>query len=345
MVNFESLIRKLDKGNILGSINALPLQCQEAWKAVKRIKLPSSYKKIDNIIACGMGGSSLGTDFLRYVFYTGIKRPLTIVNDYKLPEYFSSRSLVFISSYSGNTEESLSCLREVLKRKSKIVIITSDGQLAKLAKSKKIPVYIFDPIFNPSSQPRMGLGYSIMAQLAIFKNLNLVEVKEKMIKKALTGLDRDKSIEKKAQKLAIKLYKKIPLIVAAEFLSGNAHILANQINENAKTFSTYFLLPEMNHHLVEGLSFPKVNKDLIFLFLESDNYSPVIKKRITITKQILNKKRISYLSCITRSKGKLSESFEILLVGSYLSFYLSLLNNIDPSKIPTVDYLKKSLLC
>jgi len=341
MANFNQLIKKLDKGNILGSIRDLPEQCQQAWTEVKKIKLPTAYKKIENIIVCGMGGSNIGTDFLRNVFYREIRYPVLIVNDYQLPGYVSSKSLVIVSSYSGNTEESLSCLKEALKRKSKIIVITAGGKLAKVAQNKKILAYIFAPIHNPSNQPRMGLGYSIMAQLGLLKKLNLVKVQEVEIKKAIVDLSKTK-VEEKAKILAQKIYQKMPIVVGAEFLSGNVHILANQINENAKTFAEYFLLPELNHHLMEGLKFPS-KKNLIFLFLESKNYSKVIKKRIAITKRVLNKAKVTFLSYNTSSKGKLSEGLEALSAGSYISFYLSLLNNIDPSEIPTVDYFKKEL--
>lgn len=341
MANFNQLIKKLDKGNILGSIKDLSLQCQQAWDEVKKIKLPSAYKNIENIVVCGMGGSNIGTDFLRNVFYREIKYPVLIVNDYQLPGYVSSKSLVIISSYSGNTEESLFGLKEAQKRKSKIIIITAGGKLVHIARRKKIPAYIFAPIHNSSNQPRMGLGYSIMGQLCLLKKLNLVKVEGKEIQKAIADLPKTK-VEEKAKILAQKIYQKMPIIVGAEFLSGNAHILANQINENAKNFADYFLLPELNHHLMEGLKFPS-KKIIIFLFLESKNYSKVIKKRIAVTKQVLNKAKLRHLSYNTFGKGKLSEGLEVLSAGSYISFYLSLLNNINPSAIPTVDYFKKEL--
>jgi glucose/mannose-6-phosphate isomerase len=342
VVNFLPLIKKLDKNHVLDSISALPFQCEQAWNDIKKLKLPDAYKKINNIIVCGMGGSALGTDFLRYVFYSDMNHPVVIVNNYQLPGYSSNKSLVIISSYSGNTEETVACFNQAIKKKSKIIVLATGGKITKKAKQAKLPAYIFDPKFNPSDEPRMGLGYSIMAQIGILKKLNLVNLSEKEIKKAIANLTENRNIEMSAKKIAEKLYGKIPIIFAAEHLSGNAHILANQINENAKTFAAYFILPELNHHLLEGLSFPK-KKSLIFLILESQNYYKRVQKRIDVTKKVIKKFGFSYLSYQPQTFGKLSESLELLSFGGYLSYYLGLLYKVDPSRIPIVDYFKNQL--
>jgi len=127
-------------------------------------------------------------------------------------------------------------------------------------------------------------------------------------------------------------------------LVGNLHTIVNQINESAKNFSCYFPLPELNHHLMEGLTNPKNNsKNLIFVFIESNLYLKRIQLRYKITKEVLKKKNIEYVEFKAKEKTKILQSFEILLFGSYLSFYLSMLYKIDPSLIPWVEYFKKRL--
>jgi len=342
----KKFLNQDEEKKFIDSINNLPYQCQQAFKEVQKIKLPSNYLNLKEIIICGMGGSALGTDFLRHIFYFQIKKPIIIINNYFLPYYISTKSLIIISSYSGNTEESISCLKEALNKKSKIIIITTGGKLSILARKNKIPAYIFEPKFNPSQQPRMGLGYSILAQLLILNKLRYINIKKEEIENNLNSFFKDNknSIKKNAQLIAKKIKGKIPIIIAADFLSGNAHILSNQINENSKNFANYFLLPELNHHLMEGLKFPKLIKEkLIFLFLESNNYSSIIKKRILITKKVLKKNKISFISYSTNNKGNFIEGLEILFWGSWLSFYLSKENRINPSEIPYVDYFKKQL--
>ncbi|PIY78827.1 MAG: hypothetical protein COY82_00415, partial [Parcubacteria group bacterium CG_4_10_14_0_8_um_filter_35_7] len=84
-------------------------------------------------------------------------------------------------------------------------------------------------------------------------------------------------------------------------------------------------------------------KNLIFVFIESNLYLKRIQLRYKITKEVLKKKNIEYVEFKAKEKTKILQSFEILLFGSYLSFYLSMLYKIDPSLIPWVEYFKKRL--
>ena len=134
------------------------------------------------------------------------------------------------------------------------------------------------------------------------------------------------------------------MYVAAEHLAGNVHTMSNQMNENAKRFSTYFLIPELNHHLLEGMLYPMSNRqDLIFLLIESGLYDKRIQKRFAITADVLDKNKIKNINYTCAEKTKLGQSLEILVLGSYVSFYSAMLQRIDPTAIPFVDYFKKQL--
>jgi glucose/mannose-6-phosphate isomerase len=167
-----------------------------------------------------------------------------------------------------------------------------------------------------------------------------LKIEEKQIKQAIALLNRKDGT---AKTFAEKLKNKIPIIVSSEFLLGNAHVLANQINENAKCFTTYFGLPELNHHLVEGLKNPSANKNLKFVLVNSDLYHPRNQKRYKILKEVLQRNKINFIEYRPKAKTKLQQSMETLLFGSYLSFYLAMIYNLDPSPIPWVDFFKKRL--
>jgi glucose/mannose-6-phosphate isomerase len=187
----------------------------------------------------------------------------------------------------------------------------------------------------------MGLGYSIIGQLGLLKKCGVLNADNKEIEKTLETL-RNKDNSAKA--FATKLKNKTPVIVASEFLSGNAHIVANQINENAKCFATYFELPELNHHLMEGLKNPATNKkNLMFFLINSDLYLPRNRKRYKILKTVLAKNKINFLEYRPIAKSKFLQVFEVLSFGSYLSFYLAMTYNFDPSPVPWVDFFKKQL--
>lgn len=345
-------IKKLDKQGMVQSIESLGLQFQQAWDETKKIKVPSEYSKVKNVLINGMGGSGLGGHVIESVFGEKMKIPFRVINSYKLPGYVNSQTLYVLSSYSGTTEEILATFNEARKRKAKLLIITAGGRLAKLAKQFHVPSYIFTPRFNPCNQPRMGLGYMIMGTLGLLNRCQIIKIADREVHDLIGEIvklhqvfgSRVKTGNNKAKQIAKSLRGRIPIIVAAEHLSGNAHIFTNQINENSKNFAAFFLISELNHHLMEGLPFPRTNKQVLcFVFVESPLYLEKNQKRLKITKQVLQKSRIPYLSYQARTLTKLTQVAEVLLFGSYVNFYLALINGVNPSPIVFVDYFKKQL--
>ncbi len=349
-LNNKEQIKRLDKNNILGSIEFLGKQCDQAWGEVKKIKIPASYKQVQNIVVAGMGGSALGTDIINAVFADRLKFPIQIVGDYCLPRYVGPKTLLILSSYSGNTEETLTVGLEGAKRKAKIIGIATGGKLGVFLKEKKYPAYVFEPKNNPSNEPRMGLGYSIVGQMGLLQGCGLLKISDSEIKEvveAIKAFSEEFGIESGdnlAKDFAKKLKKRLPILVGSEFLAGNVHTLANQINENAKCFANYFISPGLNHHLMEGLKNPMTNrKNLKFVLINSKLYHPRNQKRYEVLKEILRGNRIDFIEYSPKSETKLSQSFEVLVFGSYLSFYLAMLYDIDPSLIPWVNLFKERL--
>ncbi|MEA3272735.1 MAG: SIS domain-containing protein [Patescibacteria group bacterium] len=322
---------KSDEAKVLSSISGLKNQCQDVWHAALRLKIKK--QKVKNIVVAGMGGSALGAHIVLSVFGDSLESPFVIVNNYFLPEFVNKDTLVILSSYSGNTEEALSCLEDAKKRKAKIVCLTSGGLLEKRAKQNKISLVIFDTKHNPSGAPRFGLGYSIFGILGILSKTGVLKIKKPQVN---ILIQKDFS-----KKMAKKLYGKIPVVVGSEFLVGNLHAFQNQLHETAKNFACYFELPELNHHLMEGLD--KGKKNLVFLFLESNFYHKKNQKRYSLTKEIVKKNKISIVDYKLKSKDKLLASLECLAFSSLVSFYLGALNRVNPVENPWVDYFKKKL--
>ncbi|HLD28166.1 MAG TPA: SIS domain-containing protein, partial [Patescibacteria group bacterium] len=136
----------------------------------------------------------------------------------------------------------------------------------------------------------------------------------------------------------------LPILVGAEFLSANGHIIANQINESAKNFAVPFVIPELNHHLMEGLLLPSaVTSRIRFVFFNSSLYHSENKKRFAITQQVLRRQQIKYMEYTINGSSRLEAALEILLFGSWLSFYLTVINEQNPTDIKWVDYFKAEL--
>ena len=135
---------------------------------------------------------------------------------------------------------------------------------------------------------------------------------------------------------------KIPVIIAAEHLAGNAQIFRNQFNETSKAFSALYLVPDLNHHLMEGLQFPTEN-ELYFVLLDSNNYSDKIKKRMVLTKQVIVDNKRSVFSYNPHEQNIYADFLNTMLFGSYLTLYLGLIYGQNPAINPWVDYFKDQL--
>jgi len=353
-MNIDSLeeIKTLDAQNVLGSVGALPNQCLHAFEDASKVEIPEKYKDIHNIVMTGMGGSGLGARVIESVYSESLNFPLIRVNDYHLPGFANENTLVINSSYSGNTEEIVDTLKESIERKCKIMAISTGGEVLELSEKNNIPFYKIDPKHNPSKQPRMAIGYSIIGQLVLASKAGLfglteedvlvmVEAMKNVQEKCEASVNRE---ENDAKQMAKKILNKKIFLVASHHLVGATHVFNNQLNENSKTFTADFQIPELNHHLMEGLKNPKSNKDdVVFIFLDSNLYSEKIQKRMEITKDVVTKNKIENLTFSVKSPTKLSQNFELIQFGAYVNFYLSMLYGIDPAPIPWVDYFKEKL--
>lgn len=332
--------------NYLESLSFLGKQIEQSYQEVNNIKLPQNYKKIDKIVICGMGGSQLGVELVKELFKDQIKIPIIQIRDYTLPNFVDNRTLVFLISYSGSTEEVIQISRRVKQRTDKVFVITKGNKLAQIARRSNFILYKFDPLYNPCHQPRTGTGYMIGSFLAILKKTSLIKINNQEIDKFVK--DYEEIFQKyvssnQIKRLAQEMKDKILVFITAEHLQGNAHILANQTQESAKQMALYFSLPELNHHLLEGLTFPKSNKDILqFIFFESDKYYLRNQKRFKFTQEIFKKQGLK-VKKIKLIGNKRKQAITVLVMGSLLAYELSKINKVNPNKIPWVDLFKEKI--
>lgn len=345
-------IKELDQENVLGSIEQLPEQIEQVWAERDTIHVhPEGYADLHNIVVSGMGGSSLGAHVIKTLYKESLKYPLEIVRDYTLPSYVDKHTLVVLSSYSGSTEETLASAQDAKKRGAKIAVISAGGKLHEFAQREHAPEYLIDPKHNPSNQPRMAIGYSVFAQLALFAKLGLIKITDAEIKGVTAllrhnakGLAPETVDSNTAKFLAYTGVDKIITIVSAEHLEGAAHVFNNQLNENAKNFTVQHVLPEMDHHALEGLQFPKVTRqEVVFFLLLSSLYHSRTVKRFPLTLDVIEQNDMHGQLIHAIATTKLEQVWEIIQLGAYTNFYLAMLNGINPAPIPWVDYFKEQL--
>jgi len=354
-MNIDSVgeVKRLDRKNLSGSIEALGLQCKQVWDEVNGLSFKSDFSHINKIVVFGMGGSTLGTHIVHSLYFDSLKIPLETVNGYHIPAYLDESTLAIFSSYSGTTEEVIAAHNEAKSRGCNMLAFCSGGDLGGLVTSGKLEGYVFEPKHNPSGQPRMGLGYSVLSQILIFAKIGLIKFSEEDFQKTLKAIEKINSDSKveietsknKAKQVAQKLNGKIPFLFASEHLIGNIHTFANQINENAKVISAYFALPEANHHLIEGFpSTGEIAHNVVFFFLNSQLYSDRVQRRYPITQKLVEGDGFESVEVKPLGKSKLEQVFEFLTFGSWVSFYLAMLYGRDPSPIPNVDFLKSEMV-
>jgi len=357
-LNNLKAIKKLDTGFVAESIAALPDQVEQVLNEIDAIKIPEDYREIDKIVLNGMGGSNLGARMIKSIFAGELKIPFIIEPGYVLPDFIDEKTLYIICSYSGTTEEPLSTLAAARKKGARIIAITAgegkdkNNLLLELIKKYDLPNYVFYPKFNPSLEPRMGLGYLVAGTLVLLNKIGALRINLAEIGAIASELRRNNgkleptvaAENNEAKLIAKQMHNMIPILIAGDQFEGNLHILRNQINESAKNFCAYLTVPELNHHAMEGLSHPKANrKDLLFIFFNSKLYHPRIAKRLALTKRVVSKNGIKFLEIGLKGKTKLSEAFEIYQSGLWISYYLGLLNGVDPKYVAWVNWFKKEL--
>lgn len=345
-------IQKLDSQQMLSSIEVLDKQCTDAWSAAKQIQFPQQYRSIDRIVLFGMGGSALGMHFIKTLFSDQLSVPIEIINDYQIPGIVNDKTLAILSSYSGTTEETLAASENILEKTQNVFVITTGGRLREFAEINDLPAYIFEPKFNPSKQPRMAVGYSVMGTCGALSALGFIDLTDDEVNamaEHLTSLHASLGVNaplknNQAKQLAQQIHGRQPVIVSSEFLEGATHVFTNQTNENSKQFAVRFPIPELNHHLIEGFIHPRESLDrLLFVFINSKLYHTRNQARYRITNDVVKKNNIATTNIELRGTTKFNQAFELLLIGSYISLYLAILNNLDPSPIPNVDLLKDEL--
>ena len=350
MLNLDnpSVYRKLDKSGMLNHLHAFPEQCRKAWEKVRSFELPREYTEISNVVILGMGGSAIGGDIVRRLALAESKVPVCVHRDYGLPAFVDGSTLLIASSYSGNTEETLSAFSASLKTQAKKLVITSGGKLKHSAENEGIPVFIVDY----RAPPRAAFPHSFVPLVGIFQRLGLLRDKPADLQETVDILNKLSGdfIETRpltsnpAKQLATKLWGHVPVIYGAEVLSEVAQRWKAQFNENSKAWAFSESFPELNHNAVAGYEFPREAKERIFvLMLRSLSFSSRSLHRYEATAELLTKAGIPYEFVEARGESALAQVMALVLLGDYSSFYLAMLNEVDPTSIDAIDFVKQYL--
>ena len=331
----------IDRFQMAGLLENFPRQIEEGVRIGKAFVLPRSLvTDFEKIVFVGMGGSAIGGDVIRSLTSKDFPLPMMVVRHYDLPPFVDGKTLCIFSSYSGNTEETISAFRQGMKKKVKALSISSGGELARLSQKASVP-WIEIPKGFP---PRAALGYSVFPLLQAFSQLKLLRWDAGAVEETVQLLDS--MAKNPAKKLAQALWNRWVVIYAGtELLDSAALRFRNQIEENAKAIASHHLLAEMNHNEILGWQFPKplVGKSTCVFLRDSEDH-PRIQLRMDFTQNLLIKERkISVEEIRSQGKSRLARLFSVIHLGDWTSYYLALLYRIDPTPVVVIEALKKEL--
>ncbi len=341
-------MHEIDKDDMYQSIWDFPENIIDAIKLSENITLKNEYLDVNNIIIAGMGGSAIGGDVVYSLIKNEIKIPFVVNRGYDLPAWANSSTLIICSSYSGNTEETISILEEAKSLGAKVIGITTGGVLESLCKN-----YSFDFVNIPSGlQPRAALAFSFIPLLYILKKTSLINVEVSSWLKSSVDLIKSKRVEYSSDKennlvyqLANKLYNKLPIIYAdSGSLETVAVRLKGQICENSKILAYHSIYPEMNHNEIVGWeNNEKYFSNYYVLWLMDEEMNIRNKSRKNIISEILSGLNVSQQE-IKVDGNSFKERFLLLIhYGDWLSYWCAILHNTDPSPVKNIQTLKDKL--
>jgi glucose/mannose-6-phosphate isomerase len=350
----------VDKQGMFGHVLNLPQTCAHARELAQQTlpdldasrKLgggqagPESAKRI---IIVGMGGSAIGGDLLAALVADECPCPIIVQRGYDLPAFVDGpETLVIGSSHSGNTEETLSAFRQARQRGASLLALTTGGKLANLAGEWDVPLlrYEYD------AQPRAALGFSFTLLISLLSHLGLVADKSNDLAEAVAVMHGWQAeigpsvpvAHNPAKRMAGQLIERLPVIYGAGLMEPVARRWKTQINENAKSWAFFEEMPELNHNAVVGFErSDRVREWATVIMLRSEFDSPRIQSRWRITRQMLLQEGVGCDQVTARGESRLAQMFSLIHFGDLVSVYLAMANDVDPTPIPSIAYLKEQL--
>ncbi len=340
---YEENSNDIDKENLFQVIENMPNQLMEGLELSKEIAPKGEF---DTLLINGMGGSALVGDLLQIYLDVTVNKerrgnPFRIIinRSYALPmEAFNPKCLNVISSYSGNTEETLSAFKEVYENKLACIAISSGGKVTEIARECNVPLVKLPQ----GMQPRMGIGTSFSALLGVLINIGVVKnVADSLASAKLEIYMNMEKYKEIGKKIAGNVHGETPVVYSSWQFKSIAMIWKIMFNENSKTPAFWNYFPELNHNEMVGFTNPQANFSLIFL--EDNKDDPRNLKRFERMASLL----ANYGTKVTKIEMPEGEIifriFSILQIGCFASYYLAIAYETDPTPVAMVERFKELL--
>jgi len=337
-------VKEYDPQNQFDVLKNSYKQIEFAWNNQFELKNVKK-ENFNKIIVTGLGGSAISGDLILNYLHKELNLPFYVNRNYFLPKFADKNTLIIVSSYSGNTEETLSVFNEAVKIGCSIICITTGGKAQKIASDNQIPVIKIQPGY----QPRYALGLSFFSLLRVLQELQLIPDQSEIVNK-IVNIWKNKANEFSAENntafnFAKSLIGFIPMIYsAADLTSAAGYRLKCQFNENSKLHAFHNVIPELNHNEIIGWeSFAEKQLQTKLITILDEEYSSQIKRRFEITAELAAKNGAEIIILKSEEKEFKLRLLELIYLADWISYYLAVLRGFDPTEIENINILKKRL--
>ena len=333
---------QVDRSGLGGRIRTLPQQCQAAWRQGMATSYPPEWASSESVTVCGMGGSAIAGDLLSGLMAAQKGVPVRVIRGFDFPFQVDSRSLIIVCSYSGNTRETISLFHQAKAADARIIVAAGGGALAQEAAAAGIPLLKVDI----PGEPRSAVGYNLMLLLAALNILGLWSISQAEVTASIEalanqsdGLAEDRpSSDNPAKDLALHLHEKLVMVYGGGLFSGLARRWKTQLNENGKLWAWHEEIPELLHNAVEAYgSMPQIKERLSAVMLQPNLEGDPSAAHYQVVEELLKSNSIPvHLVQPQEGLAPLGQLLTTMIMGDYVSYYLAILQGVDPSPTPNI---------
>lgn len=340
-------LRGADASDMLGTVAALGSHVRTAYEIGRGAPQVPDLDGVTSVVFCGMGGSAVAGDVLKQSFRDRLGVPVDVNRSARLPEFAGPHSLVVVSSYSGNTSETLSSYREAVERGCRILAITSGGELDRSCAERGLPVV---PVPG-GGQPRAALGHLTFAMLGALEAAGLVPPLEEDVASTVAALDRvaegcgpDVPVSSNTAKtLALGIGERVPVVWGAEGIGAVAAMRwKTQLNENGKVPAWHAAMSELDHNEIVGWVSPHGDGHVL-ITLRTDDEDDETAVRFPLSVDIVHAAGLETYEVEFRRLPRLAALFSLVAVGDFTSCYVGLRRGVDPTPVAVIEGLKAAL--
>lgn len=345
MLDDANVIKQHDPSNALG---VAAKEWEQVQFATEVIDGDHDGRPITKVVVAGMGGSALAALVAKAGLQPIMNATFEVVREYDLPAYVDASTLVIASSYSGNTEETLSCLQQAEERSAQIGVLAAGGKLVERAEADKIARVVIPA----GLQPRMAVLFNLRALVTLLAHFGVVSegIVEQVAAPAqwlqsetaqwLPDVSTDKNY---AKQLALLAVGKTPVFYGGRLTGPVAYKWKISWNENAKNVAFWNVYPEADHNEFIGWSSHPVDKPFAVFDLKSSFEHERILKRFEVTDKLLSGKRPKAVPVDLAGDSPLAQQMWGSILADFVSIYVAILNGVDPTPVDLVEKLKKEM--